>query len=89
MENMEDLCVSHNYTQRDLLLPPSPPHPAPAASAVAIQTYPRTAAAAAAISLKFYTKHVTNKNKTKHIMKISYINVKIYDKAATSQQNSD
>jgi hypothetical protein len=23
MENMEDFCVSHNYTQRDLLLPPS------------------------------------------------------------------
>jgi hypothetical protein len=31
----------------------------------------------------------TNKNKTKHIMKISYINVNIYDKSATSQQNSD
>ena len=24
MENMEDFCVSHNYTQRDLLLPPLP-----------------------------------------------------------------
>jgi hypothetical protein len=23
MENMEDFCVSHNYTQRNLLLPPS------------------------------------------------------------------
>ena len=22
MENMEDFCVSHNYTQRDILLPP-------------------------------------------------------------------
>jgi ABC-type phosphate transport system permease subunit len=27
--------------------------------------------------------------KTKHIMKISHINVNIYDKTATSQQNSD
>jgi hypothetical protein len=34
--------------------------------------------AAAAISLKFQPKHVTNKNKTKHIMKISHINVNIY-----------
>ena len=29
MENMEDFCVNHNYTQRELLLPsiplPSPP----------------------------------------------------------------
>jgi hypothetical protein len=54
MENMEDFCVSHNYTQRDLLLlhlvftPPS--------------------SAATAITLKFHPKHVTNKNKT-HIMK--------------------
>jgi hypothetical protein len=47
------------------------------------------AAAAAAIGLKFHPKHVTNKNKTKHIMKKSYINVSIYDKTATSQQNSD
>jgi hypothetical protein len=39
--------------------------------------------------LKFHPKHVTNKNKTKHIMKISHINVNIYDKPATSQQNSD
>ena len=46
------------------------------------------AAAADAIVLKFHPKHVTNKNKTKH-MKISHINVNIYDKTATSQQNSD
>jgi hypothetical protein len=39
--------------------------------------------------LKFHQKHVTNKHKTKHIMKISHINVNIYDKTATSQQNSD
>jgi hypothetical protein len=64
-------------------------------SAAAAAIYPRAAAAAAAavaaaaIALKFHTKHVTNKNKTKHIMKISHINVNIYDKAATSQQNSD
>jgi hypothetical protein len=62
-----------------------------AAAAAAI--YPRAAvasaavaAAAAAIGLKFHPKHVTNKNKTKHIMKKSYINVSIYDKTATSQQ---
>jgi hypothetical protein len=66
-----------------------------AAAAAAIHVYPRAAAAmhiyprATAIALKFHPKHVTNKNKTKHIMKISHINVNIYDKTATSQQNSD
>ena len=49
------------------------------AVAAAIHTYLR-AAAAAAIALKFHAKHVTNTNKTKHIMKISHINVNIYDK---------
>jgi hypothetical protein len=34
--------------------------------------------------LKFHPKHVTNKNKTKHIMKISHINVNIYDKTVQS-----
>jgi hypothetical protein len=29
------------------------------------------------------------KKKTKHIMKISHINVNIYDKTVTSQQNRD
>jgi hypothetical protein len=62
-----------------------------AAAAAAI--YPRAAVAAAAaaatIGLKFHPKHFTNKSKTKHIMKISYINENIYDKTATSQQNSD
>jgi hypothetical protein len=80
-----------NYKQRNLLLlllPPPPP------ASAAIYTYPRAAAAAAAaaeaaIALKFHPKHATNKNKTKHIMKISQINVNIYDKTATSQQNSD
>jgi hypothetical protein len=47
------------------------------------------AATAAAIALKFHPKHVTSKNKTKHIIKISHISVNIYDKTATSQQNSD
>jgi hypothetical protein len=72
-------------TPRDLLFlllrrrpPPSPP-PSPTSAA----------AATAAITLKFHPKHATNKNKTKHIMKISHINVNIYDKTATSQQNSD
>jgi hypothetical protein len=37
------------------------------------------AAAAAAIPLKFHPKHVANKNKAKHLMKISHINVNIYD----------
>jgi hypothetical protein len=70
-----------------------------AATSAAINTYPRAAAAAvavvtaaasaAAIALKFHSKHVTNKNKAKHIMKISHINVSIYDKTATTQQNSD
>ena len=75
---MEDFCVSHNYTQRDHLPPPPPPPPSSTFSA-----------AAAAIALKFHPKHVTKKNITKHIMKISHINVNIYDKTATSQQNSD
>jgi 20S proteasome alpha/beta subunit len=35
-----------------------------------------SAAVAVAIALKFHSKHVTNRNKTKHIMKISHINVK-------------
>ena len=52
-------------------------------------TQSAAAAAAAVIRLKFHPKHVTNKNKTKHIMKISHINVSIYDKTATRQQNSD
>jgi hypothetical protein len=61
-----------------------------AAAAAAVAINPRAAvAAAAAIGLKFHPKHVTNKNKTKHIMKISYINVNIYDRTATSQQNSE
>jgi P pilus assembly chaperone PapD len=38
------------------------------------------AAAADAIALTFHQKHVTNKNKTKYIMKISHISVNIYDK---------
>ena len=56
-----------------------------AAAAAAIHIYPR-AVAAAAIALKFHPKHVTNKNKMKHIMKISHINVSIYDKTVTNQQ---
>jgi Tfp pilus assembly major pilin PilA len=56
-----------------------------------LENTPRAAVAAAtaAIGLKLHPKHVTNKNKTKHIMKISYISVNIYDKTATSQQNRD
>jgi hypothetical protein len=38
--------------------------------------------------LKFHPKHVSNKNKAKHNMKIPHINI-IYDKAATGQQISD
>jgi hypothetical protein len=56
------------------LQPRWPPKQKPYTPAVA------AAAAAAAIGLKFHPKHVTNKNKTKHIMKISHINVNIYDK---------
>jgi hypothetical protein len=85
MENMEDFCVSHYYTRRDLLLllylhcnpPPAPPPPLP----------PSSSFAAIIIVLKFHPKHVTSKNKTKH-MKISHINI-TYDKSATSQQNSE
>jgi hypothetical protein len=49
---------------------------------------PVSRAAAAAIALKFHPRHVTPKNKTKHILKIPHINI-IYDKTTTSQQNSD
>jgi hypothetical protein len=45
-----DFCVSHNYTQRDLLL--------------LLHHHD---------SVEIPPKHVTNKNKTKHIMKISHI----------------
>jgi hypothetical protein len=65
-------------------------YPRAAVAAAVAAKYPRAAvAAAAAIGLKFHPKHLTNKNKTKHIMKMSHINVNIYDKTATSQQNSD
>ena len=40
-------------------------------------------------SVEIPPKHVTNQNKAKHTMKISHINVNIYDKTPTSQQNSD
>jgi hypothetical protein len=63
--------------------------PPVAAAAAAPSSAAAAAAAAATIALKFRSKHITNKNKTKHIMKISHINVNIYDKTATSQQNSD
>ena len=53
-----DFCVSYNYTQRDLFLPPS----------TTTNTTTTTA-----IALKFRPKHVTNKNKTKYIMKIAHI----------------
>jgi len=55
--------------------------------AAAAAIYPR--AAAAAISLKFHQKHLKNENKTKHFIKISHINVNIYDKTAKSQPNSE
>jgi hypothetical protein len=76
MEQMENFCVSYHYGQRELLFF----HSSSYSRAAAIHTYPRAAAAAAAaiISLKVHPKHVTKKNKTKHIMKISHINVNIY-----------
>jgi hypothetical protein len=50
--------------------PPSPPPPTVTSSSAA-------AAGAAAIVFKFHPKHVTSKHKTKHIMKISHIDVNI------------
>ena len=64
-----------------------PPTPAVVAAA-AIHTYHR-AASASTISLKFHPKHVTNKNKTKHIMKISHINVNIWKLRKKSKLNSE
>jgi hypothetical protein len=54
-----DFCVSHNYTQRDLLLL----HP-PSLLLLLLHHHD---------SVEIPPKHVTNKNKTKHIMKISHI----------------
>ena len=108
-----DLCVSHNYTQRDprscRFPPPTPPPPLSSSSSYSATVLLRpspppplsallrhspfppfsAADAAAAITLKFNPKYVKNKNKTKHIMKISHINLNIYDKTATSQYYSD
>ena len=60
-----------NTEEKSVFAPPPPPS---SAATAAIHTYPRAAAvaaaAAAAIALKFHPKHVTNKNKSKHIMKI-------------------
>jgi hypothetical protein len=41
--------------------------------------------------IRVKTQKVNDKilDKTKHIMKISHINLNIYDKTTTSQQNSD
>jgi hypothetical protein len=75
MENMEYFCVSHHYTQKGCS---SSSLPTTTPAAAAIHTFPRAAAVAAAISMKFHPKHVTNKNKTKHIMKLSHIGVSIY-----------
>ena len=61
------------------------PRAAATAATAAAAIYPRAAVAAAAGGLKFHTKHARNKNKTKHIVKISHINVNSYDKTATSQ----
>ena len=69
------------------------PPPAPAAAAAAERgIYATTAAAATAAErnrLRLYSfSSAIDKisDKTKHIMKISHINVNIYDKAVTSQQ---
>jgi hypothetical protein len=51
-----DFCVSHNYTQRDLLLL----LPTPSSSSA---LPPSSSSSTTTIALKFYPKHVTNKNK--------------------------
>jgi hypothetical protein len=95
MENMEDFCVSHNYTQWNiLLLLVFIPHSSSSASVVATAAlllfwHRRRRHSSGSNNVAVPTKHVTNKDKAKHIMNISHINVKIYDKTATSQQNSD
>jgi hypothetical protein len=55
----------------------------------AAATAPAVAAAAEGNRLRLYSFSSANEkisDKTKHIMKISHINVNIYDKAVTSQQ---
>ena len=72
-------------------------HSSVSRAAAAIHVYPRSAvtaattttATAAVIALKFHPKLLTNENKTKHFMKISHINVNIYEKAKTSQPKSE
>ena len=66
-----DFCVSHNYTQRDLLLLLPTPSSSSSSSSAALP--PSSSSSTTTIALKFYPKHVTNKNKTKHTMKISHI----------------
>ena len=82
-----DFCVSYNYTQRDLFLPPSTTRSSshhqqqqsssrrPQQQQPPPQQLPAAAAAAAAaaLALKFHPKHATNKNKMKYIMKIAHI----------------
>jgi hypothetical protein len=79
---------SHTHLPQSSSSRRHPPQQQPLPSSTSSSAAAAAAAAAAAIALKFLLKHVTNKNKTKHIMKISHINI-IYDKTATSQQNSN
>jgi hypothetical protein len=44
-----------------------------AAAAVAATTATTSSSSRRALALKFHPKHVTNKNKTKYIMKIAHI----------------
>ena len=48
MDNVEDFCVCHNYTQRYLTLPPSSSSSSTTAAAAAVAATTTTAAAAAA-----------------------------------------
>jgi hypothetical protein len=48
-----DFCISHNYTQRDLFLPPS----------TTTTTTPAAATTTTAIALKFHPKHGKRKQK--------------------------
>jgi hypothetical protein len=76
--NMKDLCVSHNYTQRNLLLL-RPPSSSSNSSSKRISSHTHLPQNSSTSS----PNTVQTQKKTKHIMKISHINVTIYDKTAT------
>jgi hypothetical protein len=74
MEQMEDFCVSYYYGQGELLLL----LPSSSYSSRSSHTHLPQSSSSRSHIVEIPPKTLTNKNKTKHIMKISHINVNIY-----------